>query len=242
MPEQTRARVIAPVLGNTGAKSTDLVNTLSLSSRRSKAELRKLVAGRFVTAREMNGHTQVVAASLFGYKTSAQLNQWETGKRMPPLEMIVRASSVYRVSVDYLLGVCMDPDRDPASEERMHLLRGAESALHDMAVKLADSILYQTNLGGPSVFTAALIVRGGKRFLESFQRFRNLNTQAYEEELRGGATLDAAAAEMEQVLLEAEAVLSRNQRINDAALQGVIKNRKPAENYPLFEALALSSG
>lgn len=237
MPEQPRARVIAPPLGLTGAKSSDLVNTLSLSSRRSKAELRKHVAARFVAAREMNGHTQVVAASLFGYKTSAQLNQWETGKRMPPLEMIVRAGLVYRVSIDYLLGVCMDPDRDPASEERMHLLRGAESALHDMAVRLAEAIVYQTNLGGPSVFTAARIVQGGRNFLESFQKFRRLNTAAYED-LRGGASLDAAAAEMEQTLVEAKAMLEKNQRINEAALKGVIKNRKPTENYPLFEALA----
>lgn len=237
MTECTWAQGLIPGLGETGAKPASVVNPATLSSRRSKAELKKRIASRFIDARNLNNYTQVDAAAHFGYKTSAQLNQWETGKRVPPIEMIVLAAHVYRVSVDFLMGVCDDPDRDPASEERMYLLRGAGTMLYEMAHTLADAVVYQTNLSGPSVHAAATVVRGVQTFVKAFDKFRAMNDETYED-LRGTAPLDLAVRVLkEETLTQAMDMVNRSQRTNNAALKGVLKTHRPADNHPLLSVL-----
>lgn len=172
-----------------------------------------------------------------GYKTSSQLSQWEQGKRMPPLNMLIRACETYRVSMDFLVGISDDPDRDPTSAERRAVLTSAEKMLHDMAQKLADAVVYQTNLGGPTVEMARAVLRDGEQFMERFNRFVSANGAAFEA-MAWNASLTAAAADMEETLAQARRLLERNRRINEAATLGVVKQVRPHDNHPLFQEAA----
>lgn len=219
---------------STGANAKSLSNNHSLTCRATEADTRKVIGERILTARELNGYQQTEAARLFGYRTPAQLSQWEMARRTPPLKMLIRACGIYRVSMDYLTGISEDPDRDPVGAEKMLILKGAETALAEMAQKLADALIYQTNLHGPTVQMAIMFLSEGEKFMAAYRKFVTINRETFDE-LRGGNTLAVAADGLEGAILKARETLDRHRRIKDAALKGVIKTARPIENHPLFD-------
>ncbi len=221
----------------TGARPQKVHNTASLSNRFARAGTKAVIAERLIQARELNGYQQTEAAERLGYKTSSQLSQWEHGKRMPPLTMLIKACETYRVSMDFLVGISDDPDRDPTSVERRMVLAGAERMLHDMSQRLADAVVYQTNLGGPTVEMARVVLRDGEQFMERFNRFVKDNGVAYEQ-MRWCASMTAAASDLEETLVQARSLLDRHRRITDAAVAGVIKQVRPHDQHPLWTGAA----
>lgn len=171
-----------------GAPSKAVHDPRSLLCRMTNAERRRVIGGRFLEARELNGYQQVEAANLFGYKNSAQLSQWERGQRMPPIPRILQASSIYRVSLDYLFGISNEPDRDPINAERLLLMRNAESVLSGMTQKIVDAMLVQTRECIPVISAAKLMVDEGDKLMSAFIRFRELNL-VFDEEMKGSARL-----------------------------------------------------
>ena len=55
----------------------------------------------------------------------------------------MRAAHVYRVSVDYLCGLTDEPDRDPASEVNLHIIRSAEGMIRAQTQGLIDFLQAQ---------------------------------------------------------------------------------------------------
>jgi len=70
-------------------------------------ELVKTFGVRMRTARELCGLSQIVAAKRFGYSNSSKLNKVELASDTSsiPFWLIPRASQIYQVSSDYLLGL-----------------------------------------------------------------------------------------------------------------------------------------
>lgn len=212
-------------------------DTHSLSCRSVKSATKNVIAERLVIARNLNGLNQSDAAAQLGYRTSSQLSQWEQARRMAPLTELISAAKLYRVSLDFLVGISDDPDRDPTTVERQEILTGASAMLSQMAERLADAVVYQTNLGGPTVEMARNVLRDGEQFMARFNKFVKDNGVAYED-MQWNASLTSAAADLEDTLVRARQLLERNRRINEAAVAGVVKQVRPHDTHPLFTEAA----
>lgn len=207
-----------------------------LMQRATKSELRRTVAERLLKAREMNGWTQTEAATRFGYSTPAQLSQWEQRKRMPPLHMLIRACDVYRVSLDYIMGLSEEPDRDPQTAERLMILRVAQESMTDMSHQLCNLVMEQTKRGGPTMMAAHAYITEGERLAQAFKRFVELNPEF--EDMRGGNTLAVAAESFEKNgLAHAQSIVDRHHRINKDATAHVVSSwrTRQASNQSLFD-------
>lgn len=75
---------------------------------------KKAFGERLRKARELAGMSQAEAAEKMGYAQGVQLSNMEAGNRMPPLAVLMKASELYGVTMDYLVGFVEDADRDPA--------------------------------------------------------------------------------------------------------------------------------
>lgn len=173
--------------------------------------LRPIVGTRLLSARDRSGLGQVEAAHLLGYATSSQLNQWEAGRRLPPLSELIKAARLYVVSVDYLVGDSDDQVRDHAQALRDTCLRGVRRQIERVAEITVDQIARHTRLVGPHIGTVRGLLKSGDGLLDSIQTFCRLNLQAMEQQ-RGGATLLRCAEEFERELLDAR----KSIRLHDA--------------------------
>lgn len=77
-----------------------------MPSKIEQSEIVKVIGTRLREARELCNMSQSVAATRFGYANSSKLAKVEnaTDTNSAPVWLILRASEVYEVSVDYLLG------------------------------------------------------------------------------------------------------------------------------------------
>lgn len=82
------------------------------------------VGNRLKELRENAKYTQEELANKLG-TIQVQVWRWETGKTEPSTEMIVKMAKLFRVTVDYLLGLVNQPD-DQLSEAD---LSGVENQL-----------------------------------------------------------------------------------------------------------------
>lgn len=80
--------------------------------------LERVFAARMREAREVNNLRQVDAAPLLGYANSAPLSKLEACLQgRVEAHVLVRASRIYDVSSDFLLGLSDDWERDPLSRD-----------------------------------------------------------------------------------------------------------------------------
>ena len=212
----------------TGALPKSVRDTHSLLARATKADIRQIIAGRLLSSREINGFSQTDAAKKFGYSTPAQLSQWEQCRRMPPLQMLVRASSVYRVSLDYIMGVSDEPDRDPASTERRQVLCGVEDAVKTATLEIYELAMRHIEQGGPTVEMSHSMLREGEQFHRAVTRFMEINKDKFEDML-GGSPLAGMAERFESNCLgPARQQIARHKHIHSAADKRLSKKtRRP---------------
>ena len=108
--------------------------------RADRAALKAIVSKRVLAARLMNGLSQTEAAELLKYGTPAQLSQWEQCRRPVPLHMLMRASAVYQVSMDYLTGVSSDPERDVRTVRHNATVRTVRATLVGAVERVVSAI------------------------------------------------------------------------------------------------------
>ena len=84
--------------------------TTSTATRMEQAAAVKTIGARMRQARELCNLSQSAAARRLGYSNPSKLSKVEgaTNTNSVPLWLIVRASSVYEVSIDFLFGVTDD--------------------------------------------------------------------------------------------------------------------------------------
>lgn len=218
-----------------GARPKKAHDTHSLSIRAHKAIVGKVVAQRFVQARELNGMSQTEGAHALGYAKSGQLSLIESGRKSPPLAILVKASEAYRVSVDYLLGVCEDPDRDPASEIQLRIQRENARQLEDMSRTLGEALIHSTRMMDPTAQAARAFTVDGERLIAAFHGFLKVNREEFEG-MRGGAPVMSALSKFEDALNTSRQYVARHQKLMDGTTRIVADPGRLAANKDIFDA------
>jgi len=176
------------------------------------AVVRSTVGARFKQARELNGWNQREAAVRMGYENGTQLSLIEAGRRNTPLAVFCVASTVYGVSVDFLLGLSSEPERDPAAAERHAMLRQVEGMLREHAVQVLETITAHMNAAKRPITLARRVINASSAATEAFRRFASLNDEAWQD-MPGGAALLKTMTELELVTHGAVEALSKQERI-----------------------------
>ena len=185
-------------------------NTLTRGG--SNALVRATVGARFKQARELNGWDQREAATRMGYENGTQLSLIELGRRNTPLPVFCVASAVYGVSVDFLLGLSDEPERDPAVAERQAVLRHVEGMLREHAGQVLDRISAHMNAATRPLALARRLLGVSGTATETFDRFATLNDEAWQD-MPGGAMLLKAMVELENVTQAALEALGKQERL-----------------------------
>jgi len=176
------------------------------------ALMRTTIAARFKQGRELNGWDQREAASRMGYENGTQLSLIEAGKRNTPLAVFCVASEVYGVSVDFLLGLSSEPERDPSVAERQAALRHVESVLREHASAIAEAVNANMQAASKPVALARRVLGVAAAAVEAFRRFSAINEDAWQD-MRGGAPLLKAMHDLEDAASAAMGVLTKQERM-----------------------------
>lgn len=203
------------------AEAVELLRNRALS-RTLGADRRKTIAERMVQARELNGYPQVEAAGLFGHKNPTQMSLWERGGRVPPLKDLVKAAEVYGVSVDFLMGISPEADRDPRPARRAAAMRAVRVMLEGVAARVVDQVDQINELAGPSAQTVRNLVLKATALADATGAFMRKNARKFAD-MPAGAPLAHAQQELEPLLTGAREMLRRLDRAErelDARLRG----------------------
>ncbi|MGH8856585.1 MAG: helix-turn-helix domain-containing protein [Polaromonas sp.] len=191
----------------------------------------KLVIGRRISAaREMNGLLQSQLAEMLGFSSSAQLCLWEAGKRLPPLYCITLLSTNLSVSVDWLLGLDPEPERDSATAARNATVRRMADLLDRNARAVAD-VLLETHRFDPapelrSTKICSLVVE----LCDSVDRYRAANVEAFEDS-RCSALLMRTARDAREAIGKISLALDRA----DFRTEHALKKSREALHAPIPE-------
>ena len=90
---------------------TGLLGELHKMAKRTDLEKRVLIGRKLALARERRGLLQhEVALELFGVEQKNRISEMEHGKTLPDAELLQVMCSMYRVSVDWVLGFTINPE------------------------------------------------------------------------------------------------------------------------------------
>lgn len=81
-----------------------------------------MFAERLKTLRKKHGYTQISLAETLDV-SKGTIAMWETGKRTPDLETLIRLSDLFDVRTDYILGKSTDDSSAKLSEEKTEQMR-----------------------------------------------------------------------------------------------------------------------
>ena len=157
--------------------------------KQDQASLAQTIGARMREARELCDMPQSVAAKRLGYSNPSMLSkvEWATDRNTVPLWLIVRASRLYDVSIDFLFGCSDDWETGLQRPVQGWLLDTWQAArVRDMAEleKLHRRVTAISRLL-PTVADEA------ERTAEAIRRFAEINPGF--DDMRGGARLAAAA-------------------------------------------------
>ncbi len=157
--------------------------------KREQARLVQTIGARLAEARELCNMSQSVAAQRLGYSNSSKLSKVEgaTDTNSVPLWLIVRASKLYDVSIDFLFGTSDDWEtglRRPVQGWLLDTWQAARVRDLEALEKL------HRRVGTISSLLPA-VANEAERTAEAIERFAELNPEF--EEMRGSARLAAAA-------------------------------------------------
>jgi len=192
----------------------------ALSIVHERALVRNVVARRFVLARELNGLSQTEGAHAIGYAKSGQLSLIESGRKAPPLDVLVKASEAYSVSIDFLLGVSDHEERDPRLARRAAMRSFVDGSIRGLADVLVD--VGERLIEAPAVDAEPLAATAG-RVIEAFARYAR---QEGFEEVRGGATLAAAVGALDEALGPVMKGLHRHAALDAQLRQRIAEARR----------------
>lgn len=203
--------------------------------RKENDALRAIIGARMRSARTLNGMSQEDCAKDLGYSNSTQLSLAEKGDRLPPTAILVRASEVYGVSMDYLMGLSDEPERDPRAAERNARFRQVNTVIESTGRTIVTAVLSHMN-SGPTVITTRHLIRRSEALVECVENLRKLNLKAFDEDLRGSATVMRAVDELMLELSTARRAIDHHERVLETAIQ-TAEARLGIER-PLFEPVS----
>ena len=186
---------------------------------RASAALRQVIAERLNHGRALAGLSQVEMSNAIGLKNSTQLCLWERAQRMPPLHALLSAADVLGVSIDFLVGVSDEPDRDPQVARRTALLGTMRHMLEQHAAAAADVIL-AAEIDPTNAIRAHALCGKTAELARAVEQFRQKNNDTFDELPMGALLLrlarDAAEA-AQQVATFLDEAEDRRYRASAAA-------------------------
>jgi transcriptional regulator with XRE-family HTH domain len=201
----------------------------------SNANLRKVVGERFVDARRLNGWDQTEAAERFGYTNSTQLSLIEQGKRLPPHEVMIKASEVYGVSLDFLYGLSDEPERDPKAAERQAAMRHVHSIIEGTGAQIISRLMLYLAQGVPSVRTSEAMLDALQVLVDEVHRTRELNPKLFDEKMKNGSKLVRAAVTAAEACSQARDMLARHERVTEFKMSRA--EQRAGVTHPLLDAM-----
>lgn len=183
-------------------------------ARPNKAEqtnLVRIIGQRMREAREMCNLNQVDAARRLGYQTSAKLSKIEGAtENSVPLLTIAKASKLYDVSIDYLMGISedwqidtkhtIDHEKSQWINEAWELARRRDLEVLVWLKQRVDVV----NEGIPAITSSSL------RLQAAFERFVELNPDF--EDMKGGNRLAIALDQLHESSEASESSLKQYKR------------------------------
>lgn len=170
-----------------------------------QAAVVKTIGARMREARELCNMSQSAAARRLGYSNPSKLSKVEgaTDTNSAPLWLIVRASKLYDVSVDFLFGVSDDFETGLQRPVQTWLIGELEKS------RLADMKALEKLHRRVSVVCSLLpsVADEASRAVAAIRRFQELNPEF--DDLRGGATLIAVAEKLSGHAQKAEILIHR---------------------------------
>ena len=170
------------------------------------------VGPRLQTARELAGVNQMELARLLNQENSTQPSLWEKGARTIPLNALVRASTVLGVSLDYLCGLCDEPERDHSAARRRAYLGAVRAQVDRLAEEVLGNLELASRLTGPDAENFRAVVKAADVLAEAVLTLQRMNAGRFDD-LRGGAPVVAACHAAQEAVLVGKAAL----RVHDAA-------------------------
>jgi transcriptional regulator with XRE-family HTH domain len=187
------------------------------SRAQQNAVLKRVIGERLIAARRINGMDQCEFAQALNLANSTQPSLWEQGKRLPPMPLLIRASRVLGVSLDYLLAESDEPDRDPKLAARSAVFRRVERLLRFNTQTVAECLLAAVASPASDELRVAKFSTRAHALCDAIDRLRDLNAEMFEE-ARGGATLVRVCAEMRDSLRQVDRFLHRSAHTRASAL------------------------
>lgn len=164
---------------------------------RDTQELREMIGSRIRAAREFGAVSQTDFAQWIGHRKSTQPSLWEKGARLPPVHELPNIARVLGVSIDFLMGLTEEPEPDQRTARRVQVVSQVRAAVEAMADVLADQLLHEAGAVDGLVRSVGLVTKV-ERLVSAVGAVRASNADAFDEVLRGGATLVRAAAEAQK--------------------------------------------
>ncbi|CAN7642295.1 helix-turn-helix domain-containing protein [Paraburkholderia terricola] len=190
------------------------------------AETEKLMRERLIVARNLNSLDQKEAAAKLGYKNSSQLSKVESGDAPLPKSLLRKASLAYGVSSDWLLGLSNEPERDPQIAGQMAVMRAVHASIVEHTQNVTAVMLRLASDQLPLESQLRLMLDAARRATQSFEKVCRLNS-TFNDDIRGGASLQHDIDEMIEVMVAVDQFLTRRANLTEV--------RKPAASMPLFD-------
>lgn len=190
------------------------------------ARLRRIVGERVVAARGLNALSQAECAAAMGWENSTQQSLIELGRRLPPVALLVRFSQVLGVTVDYLVGLESEPDRDPKQAAKRAVLRHVRGLLEQTSCQITSAVFTHVRTEAAAGMASHTLLRAADTAVDALRSFCALNQDAFVD-MRGGARLVRVADELNAAAADALRERQRHERALQIALQ-----RAPAANDP----------
>lgn len=193
-------------------------------TRHEKAAAVKVIGTRMRQARELCNMSLSEAARRLGYANPSKLSKVEGGTdtNSIPMWLLLDASSLYEVSMDYLCGMSSDWEVTDAMAREREVSAWARGALEKMRAqemlalkKLHDKLEF---IGG----SVAAMLDASTSAHDALRRFAELNPGF--DEMRGGAKLVAMVDRSGDVAAEASGRLNRFRR--ECALSAAVDARQ----------------
>lgn len=166
-----------------------------LEKRDEQAQVVKRIGERMREARELCGLSQERAAARLGYLNSSKLNKIEfaSDTNSVPVWLILKASQVYRVSIDFLFGISDEWERNPVISQEKQIRKWL--AEHHEKAKTAEMNAVQLLHGQQLSIAKAVthLMNRSKENLRQIEQVRITNPQF--DDLKGGAKLLRLLAE-----------------------------------------------
>lgn len=166
-----------------------------LEKRDEQAQVVKRIGERMRKARELCGLSQERAAARLGYLNSSKLNKIEfaSDTNSVPVWLILKASEVYKVSIDFLFGISDEWERNPVLSQEKQIRKWL--AEHHEKARTAEANAVQV-LHGQQLSIAKAVTHLLNRSKENLRQIEQVRiTNPEYDDLKGGAKLLRLLAE-----------------------------------------------